>query len=296
MIVGSLLLLLVSAGLLGGGLVADSNALFAGSIGTSLLAGVVLYAGARQSTVALGERRAGVPARSRAGTRRRHGSSAERQSRSGAAQTAVIPAVEVDANEVDTEDRRSAGQRAAPPPYSESSSTHPGRPQDREGAPQHHASAPAGYPSDARKYEGSIYRSGNAGAIYYAQSEQDVDAPTADTVEHRAERPLEEESAPNTTRYEAAVADSAVDDAQDLGEDEDPPDEPKAQPTPPAVQARVAQLTTDVIVVDGRPRYHLANCVHLIGREAEPLPVNEAIELGFTPCSLCDPDTTLLAE
>jgi hypothetical protein len=33
-----------------------------------------------------------------------------------------------------------------------------------------------------------------------------------------------------------------------------------------------------------------------MGRESEPLPIAEAIELGFTPCALCEPDTNLLAE
>ena len=52
----------------------------------------------------------------------------------------------------------------------------------------------------------------------------------------------------------------------------------------------------EVLVIDGRPRYHQAGCVHLLGRESEPLPVSEAVELGFTPCSLCEPDSALLAE
>ena len=79
-------------------------------------------------------------------------------------------------------------------------------------------------------------------------------------------------------------------------DDEDPPDEPVAQQVSPADSARVARLSTDVLVIDGRPRYHLAGCVHLLGRESEPLPVAEAIELGFTPCGLCEPDSALLAE
>ena len=60
--------------------------------------------------------------------------------------------------------------------------------------------------------------------------------------------------------------------------------------------ARVARLTIEVLVVDGRPRYHLAGCIHLLGRQSEPLPVGEAIELGFTPCGLCEPDSALLAD
>jgi len=85
-------------------------------------------------------------------------------------------------------------------------------------------------------------------------------------------------------------------DEDDEYDDEDPPDEPVAQQVSASEAARVARMTMDVLVIDGRPRYHLAGCVHLLGRESEPLPVGEAIELGFTPCGLCEPDSALLAE
>jgi len=88
--------------------------------------------------------------------------------------------------------------------------------------------------------------------------------------------------------------DGLDDDAGDL--DADPPDEPAPQLVSAADVARVARLTTEVLVVDGRPRYHLAGCVHLLGRQSEPLPVGEAVQLGFTPCSLCEPDSALLAD
>jgi hypothetical protein len=78
--------------------------------------------------------------------------------------------------------------------------------------------------------------------------------------------------------------------------EEDPPDEPAAQLVTPGDAARVARMSAEVLVIDGRPRYHQAGCVHLLGRESEPLPVSEAVDLGFTPCSLCEPDSALLAE
>lgn len=81
----------------------------------------------------------------------------------------------------------------------------------------------------------------------------------------------------------------------DYGDDEDPPDEPASQQISAADAARVGRMSTEVLVVDGRPRYHVPGCVHLLGRESEPLPVSEAVELGFTPCSLCEPDSALLA-
>lgn len=89
-------------------------------------------------------------------------------------------------------------------------------------------------------------------------------------------------------------ADSPVEDYDEL--DEVPPDEPAAQLISAADAARVARMSSDVEVIDGRPRYHLVGCVHLLGRESETLPVNEAVELGFTPCGLCEPDSALLAE
>ncbi|MFI7645480.1 hypothetical protein ACIBTZ_05255 [Micromonospora sp. NPDC049460] len=73
-------------------------------------------------------------------------------------------------------------------------------------------------------------------------------------------------------------------------------DEPAAQDVTPADAARVARLDAEVRVVDGRPRYHLTGCAHLVGREHESLPVGEAVELGFTPCADCAPDTALLAD
>ncbi|GIJ25299.1 hypothetical protein Vqi01_04610 [Micromonospora qiuiae] len=72
-------------------------------------------------------------------------------------------------------------------------------------------------------------------------------------------------------------------------------DEPAAQEITPDEVAQLASLPDEVQVVDGRPRYHLAECPHLVGREHEPLPVAEAVELGFTPCAHCTPGTTLLS-
>jgi hypothetical protein len=85
-------------------------------------------------------------------------------------------------------------------------------------------------------------------------------------------------------------------DVEDVEDDEDPPDEPAVQRVAPGDAARIARMTTEVQVIDGRPRYHVAGCVHLLGRPHEPLPVNEAVELGFSPCGLCEPDSTLLAD
>ena len=81
----------------------------------------------------------------------------------------------------------------------------------------------------------------------------------------------------------------------DEADDDDPADEPLPQAVRPADAVRVARLDAEVLVVDGRPRYHLADCPHLVGRLTEPVPVNEAIELGFSPCGLCRPVDRLVA-
>jgi hypothetical protein len=80
----------------------------------------------------------------------------------------------------------------------------------------------------------------------------------------------------------------------EASEEEDPPDEPGIEAAQLADLARVAGRDDEVRVVDGRPRYHVAGCAHLSGRESEGLPVSEAAELGFTPCARCAPVATLL--
>jgi hypothetical protein len=49
-----------------------------------------------------------------------------------------------------------------------------------------------------------------------------------------------------------------------------------------------------VWVIDGRPRYHLAACAFLLGRSSESISLSQAVEDGFTPCSLCDPDNRIV--
>jgi hypothetical protein len=55
----------------------------------------------------------------------------------------------------------------------------------------------------------------------------------------------------------------------------------------------VVDLKDEVLVVDERPRYHLAGCSWLAGRETIPLPLDEARTDGFTPCAVCAPDRNL---
>jgi hypothetical protein len=132
-----------------------------------------------------------------------------------------------------------------------------------------------------RAAEGTVYGRTGAGE------------PAVGTLVEDEPPPDERVSIPSQTDARHSDADLDLDDDAD---DEDPPDEPAAQIVPPADAARVARMSAQVLVIDGRPRYHQAGCVHLLGRESEPLPVSEAVELGFTPCSLCEPDSALLAD
>lgn len=46
----------------------------------------------------------------------------------------------------------------------------------------------------------------------------------------------------------------------------------------------------EVWVVDGRPRYHREGCDIMHDQPAEAIPLSQAAEDGFIPCSLCEPD------
>jgi hypothetical protein len=69
--------------------------------------------------------------------------------------------------------------------------------------------------------------------------------------------------------------------------------EPVEEDTDAADLLIVTDLTAEVRVLDERPRYHLAACSWLGPRPTLGLPVNEARQLGFTPCGACRPDNTL---
>ena len=59
-------------------------------------------------------------------------------------------------------------------------------------------------------------------------------------------------------------------------------------------EARSGATAADVLVISGRPRYHVGGCEYVEGNDdSEPLEINEARELGFTPCGACRPNETL---
>ena len=114
------------------------------------------------------------------------------------------------------------------------------------------------------------------------------------------ELPPEEELPPDEEPPEEEPPDEDPPDDEspppdDEPDEDDPDDEPLPQSVRPADAVRVARMDAEVLVVDGRPRYHLPDCSHLVGRLTEPIPVNEAIELGFSPCGLCRPVERLAA-
>lgn len=92
------------------------------------------------------------------------------------------------------------------------------------------------------------------------------------------------------------------DGADKLNAQRQPPKEQPAEPQGTAggepaaadFEAQASATAADVLVVSGRPRYHVGGCEHVEGEgDAEPLEINEARELGFTPCGVCRPDETL---
>jgi hypothetical protein len=263
-IVGSLLLILVAVTLLVLGLTDGSSPLLVGSIGASLLAAIALVIGARQAAAA----RAGVEdyLEDRVGGER-DGDEAEgqRRRRSGAY-----------AERVDLPDQRvgaSAGAMtgtmpamAGPPAMA------PPRDAPASGMPGHYGT-PA-HPEVPGQYGG----------------------PAQPSVPGQYGSPVPDEFGDEITDDHHRDSELAGSDLAGLDDDEDPLDEPAPQAVSAADAARVARMSADVLVIDGRPRYHLAGCVHLLGRESEALPVGEAVELGFTPCSLCEPDSALLAD
>jgi hypothetical protein len=137
-------------------------------------------------------------------------------------------------------------------------------------------------------------------AIHAARSEQPDESPWrrdthAEATAHASASDLAGSDRPGSDRPGSDLPGSDLRDELAEADVDDPDDEPLPQAVQPADAVRVARMNAEVLVVDGRPRYHLADCAHLVGRLTEPIPVNEAIELGFSPCGLCRPVDRLAA-
>ena len=262
MIVGSVLLILVAVGLLVGGVVDGSNPLIVGSMAATVIAAIVLVVGVRQSADADDE---DAPAGDNTPTQVfpspfRDTVEAGRRSRWDRFRRGGVP------------DATASGADPTPPISDES----PGRGAIPTQSPARGAtSGPDG--DDAR----------DGGATTPSGSESTTETGRDDAGLAAAGRDGMASAAP----FDPQDGDYDVD-----FDDEIPADEPDAESVSLDDSARVAALSREVLVIDGRPRYHLPHCVHLMGRDSEPLPIGEAIELGFTPCALCEPDSKLLAE
>lgn len=76
----------------------------------------------------------------------------------------------------------------------------------------------------------------------------------------------------------------------------DPDEEDTGEEDTGAAELQVVlELSDEVLVIDEHPRYHLGHCPLPDPARAERLPVREARELGFTPCSRCGPDAALVS-
>lgn len=331
MIVGSLLLILVAVGLLVLGLANGSSGLLISSIGASLLAAVALVVGARQAAAM----RIEVDATPREGFSPAASGHWQPQSPSFAAATtaSTSPASGVDRStghdayadedpfidpdpfgEPESSDRPDSFTGSDP--FTHQVRTNPSDSSDRFrrpnpfDGPESFSRADRDASSDPLRrpnpFDGPdpVSRPGRGAADPFMRPDpfSDSDSPVPPSVPSQGGHPDEETrwrqpAEPYRRSARGAEQAGAADEADDEFAVVDiPPDEPDAQQVSATTAAQVATLTTDVMVIDGRPRYHLPSCPHLVGRECEPLPVGEAVELGFTPCGRCEPDSRLIAD
>jgi hypothetical protein len=279
-IVGSLLLIVVATALLVLGLVNGSDAYLVGSIAASLLAAIGLVVGSRHASAArayAGEEPTSGPAGS-GRDEARMGAGHDGDRHGGHEPMAeVIPAIGAG---VDERDAREDTQMRRPPV-----------------AAQPVIPAQGGAPDLNRAHPGQLLLDDEPGggaapdAVGGGAEPDGIDG--IDGIDGGAESDAVGRGVEPAESAEPAGVDEPG--GVDGVDDEALPDEPVVQQVSAGDAARVGRMSDDVRVVDGRPRYHLAGCVHLLGRDSESLPVHEAVELGFTPCGLCEPDTTLLA-
>ncbi|SDP44370.1 hypothetical protein SAMN04487905_104133 [Actinopolyspora xinjiangensis] len=104
--------------------------------------------------------------------------------------------------------------------------------------------------------------------------------------------PVEEEAA-SVGESETSSSEGGSEGSSQRGAEPDPDTEPAEQRTDAADVLLVSEAETVVFVIDERPRYHLDDCSWVGDRETLPLPVAEARELGFTPCAVCAPDSSV---
>jgi len=277
MIVASLLLILVAVTLLVLGLTGGSSALLISSIVASLLAAVALVIGARQASAA--RRAATLPA----------GDAARPPGRPGA------PDLRADGYFADPQSAPIAGEEIPGGEIPGEQSPDEQSPDEQIPGEQSPDERDVDAPDRSAAYAAGPRTTGEhparPDATQQVQPDDDLYDVAGRTSSGQAAGPASPED-PDETPV-AARADA--DDEFGEPDPEDPDDEPLPQAVRPADAVRMARLDAEVLVVDGRPRYHLADCAHLVGRLTEDLPVVEAVELGFSPCGLCRPVDRLVA-
>jgi hypothetical protein len=308
MIVASLLLILVAVTLLVLGLTGGSSSLLIGSIVASLLAAVALVIGSRQGAGA--RRAAAEPAPDLAGPDQVfqdepvfEDERAFAESRTAAPEFAAA-STSPDSGQVDpavarsgrsaTDDSASAAATFAAESVSSAA------PGDATPTDEPELDVDLGDDADDRApwqtrdqqfatqpVDADAARGAREAAPDYDRASSAINAARSENPDEHAWR---RDPGPAPAGRDAAPADEFAEPDAD-----DPDDEPLPQAVRPTDAVRVARMDAEVLVVDGRPRYHVADCAHLVGRLTEPIPVNEAVELGFSPCGLCRPVDRLVA-
>jgi hypothetical protein len=292
MIVASLLLIAVAVALLVLGLTGGSSVLLISSIVASLLAAVALVIGARR---AAGVRRAagppvadvaagrGVePVATYASDGPRYATPAEQYATDepGGDLSYGERSVEIDDSDLVGIGRRRAASR---PQYDTAASP------DAAGrdTPEVADDAPAAADTPAEVPAAAAGHAPDAGS---ARGPEPVPGYAAEQVPGDAGERVSGDAG-ERVRGDAGerVSGDAGEQVSGYADEEDPADEPAPQAVRPADAVRVARMDAEVLVVDGRPRYHRTDCPFLTGRPTEPLPVAEAVELGFSPCGECRP-------
>jgi hypothetical protein len=317
MIVASLLLILVAVTLLVLGLTGGSSNLLISSIVASLLAAVALVIGARQSASTRRAAEAG-PAQpdfdepEPRGAEPRFAESPFAEPPFGQPSFAQQEFAQQEFAQQEFAEPHFAAERAAddddfppPPPPSASFATDPDS-SDRRETVQFASDAGRADDFDEQFFDDEAYGTdrqhvttgasgapADVGAEPAAEHDPDYERAAGAIHAARSEHPDEHSWRRGEPGGHAEAAGLADEFAQP--DDDDPADEPLPQSVRPADAVRLAQLDAEVLVVDGRPRYHLASCSHLVGRLTEPIPVNEAVDLGFNPCGLCRPVDHLVA-
>ncbi len=308
MIVVTLLLILVAVTLLVLGLTGGSSTLLISSIVASLLAAVVLVVGARQAAA---RRRTAAPGPDGVPADPEHdpflaGAPAPGYARRGAAPPPDdVPS---DFSRSDTFSGPDAvpGSEAVPAPATVPDSgaaqgDAPARDDHRRSEPSVPFDHPAvpGFREDAA--DPGDDPAGPGGDEPGRRQEPDYDRASsvigaARTAGDDQSWRRDPDAGPPPAAAEAPAAGAPAADEFGEPDEDDPADEPLPQAVRPGDAVRMARIDSEVLVVDGRPRYHVADCAHLVGRLTEALPAREAVELGFSPCGLCRPVDRLIAQ